>query len=94
MEENIQRMGKTAMTKSEHITLFDAVQEFMGQIHASAGRILDEGADDDAVTVTVCGYPVEMTLATLKRLDRAYMHAHEAKLARSERKHRGGLLAT
>ncbi len=82
------------MTKPERVTLFEAVQEFMGQIHARAGRMLDEGADDAPVAVTVCGYAVEMKLATLKRLDRAYLQAHEAKLARSERKHRGGLFGS
>lgn len=79
------------MTKTERITLYDAAQEFMGLIHAEAGRLLDERADDAEVIVTISGYSVKMELRTLKRMDRVYMHAHEAKCAKSERKHKAGL---
>lgn len=76
-------------------TLYEAVQAFMGQISAEYGRIIEDGADD--MPVFIClgrkdGYSVELKLSDLKRLDRAYAHAFEAKLARDAKKAKGTLL--
>lgn len=75
------------------ITLFDAVREFMGIVHAHASRLLDECSDETPVTVTIAGYEVPMTLGTLKRMDRAYMQAHADKWAKSDHKQKTGLFS-
>lgn len=82
--------SKSAM--SERISLFDAVRAFMGPLAAEGCQVIDEGHPDMPVIISFGPCTVEMTLADLKRLDRAYMQAHDDKIKRSERKYRGGLL--
>jgi hypothetical protein len=77
---------------AERVTLYEAVQAFMGPIVAEYGRIVEDGQPDMPVRIILGGYTVEMTLADLQRLDRAYAQAFDQKLKRDERKARGTLL--
>ena len=77
---------------SDRVTLYEAVQAFMGQIAAEYGRIVDEGNPEMPVTVSLGGYEVKMKLADIQRLDRAFMQAFDAKVKRDEKRSVGTLL--
>ena len=73
-------------------TLYEAIQAFLGPLHADYCRIIDEGRPDMPVTISLGNYEHHTTLAVIKDLDRAYAAAFEAKLKRDEKKSRGTLL--
>jgi hypothetical protein len=73
-------------------TLFEAVRDLLGPIMAEGCRVIDEGSDDMPVTITFGPCEAELTLADLKKLDRAYQQALHEKEQRAERKAKGGLL--
>lgn len=72
-------------------TLFDAVRDFLGPLEAKYCRIIAEGSPEMPVTISLGNYVYETTLADIKKLDRAYAAAFDAKLKRAERKAKGGL---
>lgn len=73
-------------------TLYEAVQGFLGPLEAEYARIIDEGSPDLPVTISLGGYKHETTLATIQRLEKAYQHAFEVKLARDLKRSRGTLI--
>lgn len=77
---------------TERITLFEAVRNFLGPIMAEAAMAVTDGPDDAPVTVEFGPYRIEMTLADLKKLDRAYAQAFEEKERMAERRAKGSLL--
>lgn len=73
-------------------TLYEAIQRFLGPLEAEYARIIDEGAGDMPVEISLGGYKHTTTLQAIKDLDRAYAAAFEAKCARDAKKARGSLL--
>jgi hypothetical protein len=73
------------------LTLFEAVQRFLGPLAAQYCRIIEEGSPDMPVTIMLGGYEYKTTLADIKALDRAYAKAFDDKQKRACRKARGGL---
>ncbi len=73
-------------------TLYDAVAGLLGPLSAEYARIIDEGAADMPVTISLGGYEHRTTLDTIQKLNRAHAHAFEAKLKRDERRAKGTLL--
>lgn len=73
-------------------TLYSAVSDFLAPLMAEYARVIDEGADDMPVTISLGGLQYKTTLADLKKLDRAHQAAFEAKEKRDAKKSRGSLL--
>lgn len=73
------------------LTLFEAVQQFLGPLEAKYCRIIEEGSPDMPVTIMLGNYEYKTTLANIKALDRAYAKAFDDKQKRAERKAKGGL---
>lgn len=73
-------------------TLYEAVRDFLGPLEAEYCRIIDEGPEDMPVEISLGGYVYKTTLADIKKLDRAYAAAFEAKVKRDAKKAKGALL--
>lgn len=73
-------------------TLYDALAGFLGPLSAEYGSVIDKGKDDMPVEIRLGGYVHKTTLATIKRMDRAYYAAFEDKNRRAEKRSRGTLL--
>jgi len=74
------------------LTMYDALQGFLGPLEAEYARIIDEGSPDMPVVIKLGGYEHKTTLATIKQLDRAYAAAFDERCRRSERKAKGTLI--
>ncbi len=86
------RLTACAFNMSKAPTLFEAVRDFLGPLHAGYSRLIDEWDPETPVTINIGGYKHETTLATIKKLDHAYHAAFEAKQKRLQRKSRGTLI--
>lgn len=73
-------------------SLYDAIAGLLGPLSAEYARIIDEGADDMPVEISLGGYVHRTTLRAIKDLARAYAAAFDAKAARDEKRNRGSLL--
>lgn len=74
------------------MTLYDAIQNFLGPMHAEYCRIITDSPPDTEVTILLGGYEYKTTMDDIQKLDRAYARAFDIKCKRDENKAKGTLL--
>lgn len=85
-------------TTEKPMTLFDAIQAFLGPMHAEYARLIDEWAHDAPVTIIFGrggddgGYRYNTTMGAIQDLDRAHQAAFDARQARAAKKAVGSLI--
>lgn len=87
-------------TTDKPMSLFEALQSFLGPMHAEYGRLIDEWAHDAPVQIILGrakgeasgGYIFQTTMGAIQDLDRAYQFAFEDKQKRAAKKAVGSLL--
>ena len=82
----------TTHTTPPPLSIYQAVERFLGPLMAEYARLIDEGSPDMDVIMHIGGYRYATKLADLKALDRAFHAAFDAKLARSAKRSNGTLL--
>lgn len=87
-------------TTDKPMTMFEALNAFLGPLHAEYARLIDEWAHDAPVQIvlgrrpdeTTGGYIFNTTMGALQDLDRAHRKAFEDKCNRSAKKAGGSLI--